>query len=76
MNALRRTHLGRISDQIEILKCSLEDILEDETSVSNGIPEGLHDGPIYARARHYVSSLEQAVKRLNEALDAIHEARE
>ncbi len=76
MNALRRTHLGRISDQIEILKCSLEDILEDETSVRNGIPEGLHDGPIYARAQHCVSSLEQAVKRLNEALDAIHEARE
>ena len=76
MNALRRTHLGRISDQIEILKCSLQDILDDETSVRNGIPEGLQNGPIYARAQHCVSSLEQAVQRLNDALDAIHEARE
>lgn len=76
MNALRRTHLGRISDQIEILRCSLEDILEDETAARDNIPEGLHDGPIYARAQHCTGSLEQAVKALAAALDAIQEARE
>ena len=38
MNALRRRTLGRIVDQLEILKAQLEDALEDETEARDNIP--------------------------------------
>ena len=75
MNALRRKTLGRISDQLEILKAQLKDVLEDETEALDNIPEGLHESPIYEKADMACDNLEAAIDSLEKALYSIEEAR-
>ena len=76
MNVLRRKRLARISDQLEILKAQLEDVLEDETEARDNIPEGLQESPIYEKADKACDDLEAAIDSLEEALSSIEEARE
>lgn len=76
MNALRRKTLGRISDQLEILKAELEDLLQDEEEARDNIPEGLQESPIYERADKACDDLQAAIDSLEEALSSIEEARE
>lgn len=76
MNVLRRKRLARISDQLEILKAELEDLLQDEEEARDNIPEGLQESPIYERADKACDDLQAAIDSLEEALSSIEEARE
>ena len=76
MNALRRKRLARISDQLEILKAELEDLLQDEEEARDNIPEGLQESPIYEKADKACDDLEAAIDSLEEALSSIEEARD
>lgn len=76
MNALRQRNLGRLADQLEILKAQLEDALEDETEVRDNIPESLQESPQYNRAALTCSNLQDAIDSLERALSSIEEARE
>lgn len=74
MNALRRKRLARISDQLEILKAELEDLLQDEEEARDNIPEGLQESPIYERADKACDDLQAAIDSLEETLSSIEEA--
>lgn len=76
MNVLRRKRLARISDQLEILKAELEDLLQDEEEARDNIPEGLQESPIYERADKACDDLQAAIDSLEETLSSIEEARE
>lgn len=76
MNVLRRKRLARISDQLEILKAELEDLLQDEEEARDNIPEGLQESPIYAKADKACDDLQAAIDSLEETLSSIEEARE
>jgi hypothetical protein len=76
MNVLRRKRLARISDQLEILKAELEDLLQDEEEARDNIPEGLQESPIYEKADMACDNLQSAIDSLEETLSSIEEARE
>ncbi len=76
MNVLRRKRLARISDQLEILKAELEDLLQDEEEARDNIPEGLQESPIYEKADKACDNLQDAIDSLEEALSSIEEARD
>ena len=74
MNVLRKKHLGQIADQLDILRAALEDIKTDEEIALDNIPDGLRDGPIYARAKKACVDLKNAIDHLDDAITAIEEA--
>ena len=76
MNALRRKRLARISDQMEILKAELEDLLQDEEEARDNIPEGMQGAPIYEKAEKTCDDLQSAVDSLEGTISSITEARE
>lgn len=76
MNVLRRKRLARISDQLEILKAELEDLLQDEEEARDNIPEGLQESPIYEKADKACDDLRAVIDSLEEALSSIEEARD
>lgn len=75
MNALRSKTLGQIVDHLDVFRASLQDIMMDEETARDNIPEGLRESSIYARAKKACADLSRAIDNLDDAITAIEEAR-
>ena len=74
MNKLRRKSLRSIIDQLEELRCSLEDLQAEEEEYRDSIPENLQGSERYERADMACESLYEAVDNLEEVINSIEEA--
>lgn len=74
MNNPRRKALNKIKEQIEDLKCLLEELLIEEEDYLNNFPENLQGSERYEKTEKNVSALENAVSSLEEAIDNIDTA--
>lgn len=73
MNKIRRKNLQAIIDQLEELKCSLED-LQAEEEYRDNIPENMQESERYEKADETCDNLSSAVDSLEEAISSIEAA--
>lgn len=73
MNKIRRKNLQAIIDQLEELKCSLED-LQTEEEYRDNIPENMQESERYEKADEACDNLSSAVDSLEEAISSIEAA--
>ena len=73
MNKIRRKNLQAIIDQLEELKCSLED-LQAEEEYRDTIPENMQESERYEKADEACDNLSSAVDSLEEAISSIEAA--
>lgn len=74
MNRIRRKALNDIKDQIEMLRCSLEQLAEEEEEYRDNMPENLQGSERYEKADEACDSLNSALDSLDEAVEYIDEA--
>lgn len=74
MNNTRRKALERIQDQLDCLKCELEDLKDEEQEALENIPESLQGSERYEIAEAASYALDNAVSNLEEVLSNIWEA--
>ena len=74
MNRIRRKALNDIKDQIEMLRCTLEQLAEEEEEYRNNMPENLQGSERYEKADEACDSLNSALDSLDEAVEHIDEA--
>lgn len=76
MNKIRRKALRDIIDQLEKLKCSLEELQNEEEEYRDNIPENLQSSERYETADNACSNLYDAVDSLDNAICSIEAATE
>lgn len=74
MNRIRRKALNDIKDQIEMLRCTLEQLAEEEEEYRDNMPENLQGSERYEKADEACDSLSSALDSLDEAVEHIDEA--
>ena len=74
MNRIRRKALNDIKDQIEMLRCTLEQLAEEEEEYRDNMPENLQGSERYEKADEACDSLNSALDSLDEAVEHIDEA--
>ena len=74
MNRIRRKALNDIKDQIEMLRCTLEQLAEEEEEYRDNMPENLQSSERYEKADEACDSLNSALDSLDEAVEHIDEA--
>lgn len=74
MNRIRRKALNDIKDQIEMLRCTLEQLAEEEEEYHDNMPENLQGSERYEKADEACDSLNSALDSLDEAVEHIDEA--
>ncbi len=74
MNRIRRKALNDIKDQIEMLRCTLEQLAEEEEECRDNMPENLQGSERYEKADEACDSLNSALDSLDEAVEYIDEA--
>lgn len=74
MNRIRRKALNDIKDQIEMLRCTLEQLAEEEEEYRDNMPENLQGSERYEKADEACDSLNSALDSLDEAVEYIDEA--
>ena len=71
MNKLRRKKLQEIREQIDILKCELEEVRDEEQDSFDNLPESLQYSERGETMEANVSNLDEAISNLEYALDNI-----
>ena len=74
MNRIRRKALNDIKDQIEMLRCTLEQLAEEEEEYRDNMPENLQGSERYEKADEACDSLDEAINNLEEAVSSIEAA--
>jgi hypothetical protein len=74
MNNPRRKALNKIKEQIEDLRMALEELLDEEQSAFDNMPESLQYSERGEKMEEGISALEDAVSNLEEATDNIDTA--
>lgn len=74
MNRQRRSSIQKILDQIEFLKCDLEELRDEEEEYMYNIPENLQQSDRYYAAEEAVSNLDNAISNIEEAIMCATEA--
>lgn len=74
MNRIRRKALNDIKDKIEMLRCTLEQLAEEEEEYRDNMPENLQGSERYEKADEACDSLNSALDSLDEAVEHIDEA--
>lgn len=74
MNRIRRKALNDVKDQIEMLRCTLEQLAEEEEEYRDNMPENLQGSERYEKADEACDSLSSALDSLDEAVEHIDEA--
>ena len=71
MNKTRRKAISAVLEQIEDLKTSLEELLSDEETYRDNIPENLQNGTRYEESEDAISDMEDAISNLEDAISAL-----
>lgn len=71
MNKIRRKAISAVLEQIEDLKTSLEELLGDEETYRDNIPENLQNGTRYEESEDAISDMEDAISNLEDAISAL-----
>lgn len=76
MNKIRRQNLKKICDKIEIIKCELEEVLQQEEDYRDSIPDNLIGSKRYEKAEEACDYLEEACDYLEDIISNINYATE
>lgn len=76
VNKIRRKELQIISNQIEELRSSLEDLCAEEEEYRDNMPENLWGSERYDKAEEAITNMEDAISALEDAISSIDAAAE
>lgn len=74
MNKDRRIKLCDLSEQIEFIKCELEEIKDEEQGSRDNLPENLQNSGRAERMDEIIYSMEESIDSLESAVNSIQEA--
>lgn len=74
MNKIRRKALNDIMERMEMLKCELEVLRDEEQDYLDNMPENLQGSERYEAAESAVDNMDSAVDDLADAISYIEEA--
>ncbi len=74
MNKARREALAKIGEAIEEAKGDIEMLRDEEQEYLDAIPESLQSSDKHDTAENAVSSMDDAINRLEEVVSSIEEA--
>ena len=76
MNNIRRKAIGKIQEQLDELRSTLQDVLDEEQECFDNIPENLWGSERYEKADEALENLTCAMESIEEAVDYLTEATE
>lgn len=76
MNKVRRKALRDIADELETLKCTLEELRAEEEDYRYNMPENLQGSERYEMAENAISNLDDAICYLEDAICGVEAAAE
>lgn len=74
MNNIRRKAIGKIQEQLDELRSTLQDVLDEEQECFDNIPENLWGSERYEKADEALENLTSAMDSIEEAVDYLTEA--
>ena len=74
MNNIRRKAIGKIQEQLDELRSTLQDVLDEEQECFDNIPENLWGSERYEKADEALENLTCAMENIEEVVNYLTEA--